>query len=247
MLCLITYLQRDLGIRYDAVWKEIPIEAEALFDDSRRLFLHGIIEQKQGTCNSLPVLVTAIGRCLGYPLYLAKAMGHTFVRWEDAAERFNIEATSLGFQARDDTYYHTWPKPIPEKALRQGFLLKNLTEDEENAAFFALRGHCQLDNLFVDEALLDYYVARTENPNDPNYLGYTAVATVIAKVHKGLIRYELDHNANILSVTERTRSGLVRRAPTGMERWALPLARKQHELILNSRAERATGTVFVTP
>jgi len=244
MLCLITYLQRDLGIRYDAVWKDIPLETEALFDDSRRLFLHGIIQQKQGTCNSLPVLVTAIGRCLGYPLYLAKAMGHLFVRWEDTSDRFNIEATSLGFQARDDAYYYTWPKPIPEKTFRQGFLLKNLTEDQENAAFFALRGHCQLDNLRFDEALIDYYAAQVEDSADPNYSGFAAVATIIAKVHTGSLQFEMDGDSNIVNILEQTPYGPTRRMPTHTERWAVPLARTQYRLILRGQAEQATDAAL---
>ena len=61
----------------------------------------------------MPVLYVAIGRRLGYPLYLVQAREHFFVRWEEpGGERFNIEATTLGFTPRDDEHFRHWPRPI---------------------------------------------------------------------------------------------------------------------------------------
>ena len=54
----------------------------------------------------MPILYIAIGRRLGYRLYLAQAREHYFVRWEEpGSERFNIEATTLGFTPRDDEHF----------------------------------------------------------------------------------------------------------------------------------------------
>lgn len=101
MLALVTVLQRDLGVRYDPACREGAYCAL----DSRTLFIHGLLDGQGGTCVTMPVLYIAVGRRLGYPLYLVQAREHFFVRWEEeGGERFNIEATSLGFVPRDDDY-----------------------------------------------------------------------------------------------------------------------------------------------
>jgi hypothetical protein len=58
---MITHLQRDLGVRYHPERKA----DESVFrpEDS---FLHGILHGQGGTCGSMPVLYTAVGRRLGY-------------------------------------------------------------------------------------------------------------------------------------------------------------------------------------
>ena len=55
----------------------------------------------------MPILYIAIGRRLGYPLYLVQAREHFFgAGWEETGgERFNIEATTLGFTPRDDEHF----------------------------------------------------------------------------------------------------------------------------------------------
>jgi hypothetical protein len=91
VLTLVTVLQRDLGVRYNA--DLIAEDAAVGVDD---VFLHGLLQAKGGTCANMPVLYVAIGRRLAYPLKLVKARSHRFVRWEDATERFNVEATNEG-------------------------------------------------------------------------------------------------------------------------------------------------------
>ncbi len=69
----------------------------------------------------MPVLYVAVGRQLDYPLYLVQAREHFFVRWEEpGGERFNIEATTLGFTPRDDEHYRHWPRPIRDEDVRHG-------------------------------------------------------------------------------------------------------------------------------
>lgn len=67
------------------------IEGDRFFADSSKVFLHGLLGSKrQGTCSSMPVLYSAVGRRLGYPLKLVTIKGHLFVRWEGAGERLNV-------------------------------------------------------------------------------------------------------------------------------------------------------------
>ena len=67
-LCMITALQRDLGVRYNPA--RIPDDARFDASDS---FIHGILDGPGGTCATLPVLYAAIGRRLGYPIKLVCA------------------------------------------------------------------------------------------------------------------------------------------------------------------------------
>ena len=108
MLMLVTVLQQDFGVCYnpDRI-REID------FRDSSDLFIHGMFGNGAGgTCVSMPVLYVAVGRRLGYPLFLVNAKQHIFCRWQSPSESLNIEATSRGLITRKDDFYMSWPKPI---------------------------------------------------------------------------------------------------------------------------------------
>lgn len=60
MLCMVTALQRDLGMTYYMPFSEGEYNAS----DARNLFIHGILSGHGGTCVSMPVLYVAIGRGL---------------------------------------------------------------------------------------------------------------------------------------------------------------------------------------
>jgi regulator of sirC expression with transglutaminase-like and TPR domain len=46
------------------------------------------VERQMGACVSLPSIVVAVARRLGYPVYLVNCSMHSFVRWDDGKERF---------------------------------------------------------------------------------------------------------------------------------------------------------------
>jgi hypothetical protein len=78
MMMLGTVLVQDLGIRYNPdlalpqMDGKIPTLAQGA--NSKDVFIHGLLgENLLGTCASMPVLVAAIGRRLGYPVNLAGA------------------------------------------------------------------------------------------------------------------------------------------------------------------------------
>jgi len=145
MLC--TVLQQDLKIRYNMERAPRPLEPlepnNQFFANSADVFLHGLLgERRHGTCSSMPVLIVAVGRRLGYPLKLVTTRTHLFVRWEDDRERFNIEATSKGFVGHADEKYRTWPEPITmEEEQAEGYL-KSLTPAQEFAVFLSIRAFC---------------------------------------------------------------------------------------------------------
>ena len=172
---------RNLGVRYDPACQEGTYCAL----DPRTLFIHGLLDGHGGTCVTMPILYIAIGRRLGYPLWLVQAREHYFVRWDEPGERFNVEATTLGFTPRDDEHFRRWPKPIPDEEIRQGLFLCNLTPREEAAAFYRERGHCWLDHLRTGPALEAFAEA---GRLAPKLLGVQCAWAIATILHRGRIR-----------------------------------------------------------
>lgn len=108
-------LVNDLGMRYNPVRAQqsrkgldSPQEVADFFKDSRDIFLFGLLGgDKYGTCASMPFLYVAIGRRLGYPVDLAAAPEHIYVRYEVAdGDHLNVEATAVGhFKTPPDEFY----------------------------------------------------------------------------------------------------------------------------------------------
>jgi len=140
-LALITVLQRDLGIRYNAE----KTSEHAKFD-AEDTFIHGALTGKGGTCASLPVLYVAVGRRLGYPMKLVQAPGHLLCRWDEpSGERFNIEATNKGMHCPPDSYYCEGKRALTPEQLRETIFFKSQTPRQELAGFLAQRGFLWLD------------------------------------------------------------------------------------------------------
>jgi hypothetical protein len=163
MLAMVTVLQRDLGVRYYLPFSEGAYNGS----DSRNLFIHGLLSGHGGTCVTMPVLDIAVGRRLGYPLSLVRSKEHYFVRWEDAHERFNIEAACQGFAPHDDEHFRHLPKPAHDAEIAAGVYLRSLRPREELATFLDVRGSCLLYNLRIPEALRAVKQAAALSPTIP--------------------------------------------------------------------------------
>ncbi len=161
MIVLITVVQEDFNVRYDAEAVERKI-----YEKSGEGFLHSLLDprkgERSGTCANMPVLYAAIARLLGYPVYLVCAKGHMFCRWHDSqtGERFNVEGSGRGFAMFDDKHYMSFPHEIKPIDVHSGLFLKNLTPPEEIANFLTTRGHVLLDRNHVLDATVAY--AQTE-------------------------------------------------------------------------------------
>ena len=185
MLCLATYLYKHLGLRYNKAFTVGEYDGR----DSRNLLIHGILSGHGGTCATMPILYIALGRRLGYPLKLVHAKEHFFVRWDEpAGERFNIEATSPGFNPRPDSYYRKWPKPIPDEEIEKGYYLRSLRPRQELASVLCQRTACLRDHLRLADAILSSFLAARLTENDEQeiaILGTWSVVTVMARALEG--------------------------------------------------------------
>jgi len=169
-------LKQDLGCDYN---KELvtsgvmaDIRSTQFFRDSSDVFLHGFIEKRKGSCASLPVLMVAIGRRCGYPLYLATSKGHLFCRWDAGSERFNIETAIEGVDSKPDSYYHRWPYPFDDEELTTEKYLKSLSPSEEFGVFAQVRAACLEETRRLKEATQAYEAARRSFPESKYVKAY---------------------------------------------------------------------------
>lgn len=143
------------------------------FRNSADVMLHGLLTgKKQGTCPSIPVLVVAVGRRMGYPLKLVRARGHCFARWDDpkTGEKFNIEATDKFPEKKPDSFYRNWPTRISDEDLRRGLYLQSLTPTQELAEALAVRGLCLWEHRRYAEAQIAFVHAHALTPDDPYFV-----------------------------------------------------------------------------
>jgi hypothetical protein len=151
VVAMMNVLWRGLGVHYN----QERIDDPEAFTDSRDDFIHGIIQGRGGTCASLPVLLAAVGRRLGYPLKLVTTARHLFARWDDPfGERFNIEINKTGLNTYPDEHYLTWPVDIRgTKWQTDTKFLRSLAPREEVAHAWAKRGHNLRANGRLKEAV----------------------------------------------------------------------------------------------
>ncbi len=155
---LVTYLKRDCGLHFNP--RYIGNQADRVAPDwrnSKDLFINGLLsDERIGTCNSIPVLVAAIGRRLGYPLVLSANRHHVWARWvsPDGGERFNIEASNpAGFTEHADDYYRTFPHPMPPTDIKSGYYLRDFSPADDLALFLFSRAWVLEANQRFEESL----------------------------------------------------------------------------------------------
>jgi hypothetical protein len=177
LLCLVTVLQDDFGVRYHPERAKSNADAvernETFYADAQTVFLAGLTgAARVGTCASLPVLYVAVGRRLGYPMKLVTTRNHLFARWDDGRERINVEATGVGLSVFDDDYYRRWPFPVsPEEERRERYLV-SLSPREELGVFLSLRAHCLAATGRRHEAINVQQEVCRRFPESPTHAGY---------------------------------------------------------------------------
>lgn len=174
---LVTYLKADLGLHYNPA-QIGPASSVCLgYPDSGDLLINGLLSQrKSGTCNSIPVIVVAVGRRLGYPLHLVTNGVHVWARWDAGAAtagmpRFNIEASNpAGFvEYTDEDYRRQRPDYPAQSAIRPGCYHRNLSPAGELAMFLFSRAWVLTSNGRFEESLPCWVRCLQLAPDDPMY------------------------------------------------------------------------------
>jgi hypothetical protein len=177
MAYLVTLVKRDFGAAYNPRVRDNRIAGvREPLTDSRDLFIHGLLDddpnRRWGTCASIPVLIAAVARTLGYPVGLAVAGRHIYARWEGGGVCFNIEASNpMGMTVRSDEDYRRKIKMtemVPDEE-RSGYYLRTLRTPEEFGLFLAFRTEFLIDAARYDETLFWSARALQFAPDDPRF------------------------------------------------------------------------------
>lgn len=194
MAMLVTLVKRDFGAAYSPVARdELRAGVETPWTDSRDVFIHGLLDndpkRRWGTCASIPVLIVAVARRLGYPVGLAASHRHLFARWE-GLEYFNIEASNpMGMTVHSDEEYRNWEGKLTSKQLLSGHYVRTLHPAEEFAEFLKLRVCILRDAARYDETLLWSARSLQYAPDDPIFPHAANQILEIALKHRMRTKY----------------------------------------------------------
>lgn len=164
MLC--HYLFENIGISYIEEQREW---GPRHYTNPSDLFLNGLVDSLRGTCGNMPALAVAMGWRLGWPVSLACAGKHNFLRYDDGEVTFNMEvATSLkyGYWAPTDEEIILQRRISPE-GIACGSEMRALSPRERLAVFLGLRarhyknmGEVARDRQWFRLTEQDYLLAR---------------------------------------------------------------------------------------
>jgi hypothetical protein len=185
------FLGHEIGIRYiDEQWGA----KEVSYTNPGDLFLHGVIDTKQGTCANMAALHVAMARRMGWPVSLACVKSHFISRFDDGTVTHNIEATSNhpgSFASGSDEDYIK-KLGLPRKAIECGSDLRKLTAREMIGVFLSLRGRHYTDTGLPTESDSSYALARVIFPlHRRAYIG--AMAPMLARGATLFNRGEVGH------------------------------------------------------
>ncbi len=196
MMMLATVLQQDFNAHYSPDRARPQMEGkqesnDTFFGDARDVFIHGLLSgEHAGTCSSLPVLYAAIAQRLGYPVTLASAKGHFYVRYEEGGKHLNVEATSAGYVTHPDSYYRQWPFPITDADEIIYGLLRPMSNQQVLGAFLTIRANTLTSMKRFDEAADTWSMAAKLLPNTPALSQIVERTKARAQLEKAATRWD---------------------------------------------------------
>ena len=152
---------RAVPVINEYLFQELGLTPIAHANDPNDLFLHSVMDRRQGYCLSLSILYLSVAERLGLDLYGVVVPGHFFVRYDSGRVRFNIETTSNGASVPDDHYMTKFN--VPENG-RDSIYMKNLNRRQTIGCFFNNLGNVYSEIGNVDMALVALERAVAINP-----------------------------------------------------------------------------------
>lgn len=144
----------------------------AFFSDPHNVFISGLLKNKRGTCSSYPVLIAALGRRLGYPIFLKATPGHIFCVWSDGKETFNIDTNGTSVDTPLDEHYYRDPvygivSLGREECMNERYMLP-LSNWDCFGFFIEIIGYCYEARNNLEAALRFYNLALQYRPQAKN-------------------------------------------------------------------------------
>lgn len=152
---------RAIPVINDYLFNELGYRTISHANDPNDLFLHSVMDRRQGYCLSLSVLYLALAERLGLKVYGVVVPGHFFVRYDGGRVRFNIETTSNGASPPDDHYMTKFD--VPDN-VNDTIYMRNLTKRQTLGCFFNNLGNVYSDIGDTDTAQVALERAAMINP-----------------------------------------------------------------------------------
>jgi regulator of sirC expression with transglutaminase-like and TPR domain len=110
------------------IFGHLGIRATQNLRDPKNLLPSLVLERKRGYCVGIAAVYLILAEQLGLPIFAVATPSHVFLRFDDGATRINIETFQRGAHQADERYVRE--HRIPEKSIRNGVFMRNLTTDE---------------------------------------------------------------------------------------------------------------------
>ncbi len=106
----------------------LGMRASTDLKDPCNLLPSAVLERKQGYCVGIAALYLLLAERLSLPIHPVATPSHVFLRYDDGATRINIETLQGGANVPDEQYVRE--QKIPERSIRRGVFMRDLTADE---------------------------------------------------------------------------------------------------------------------
>jgi regulator of sirC expression with transglutaminase-like and TPR domain len=136
------------------VFTRLGIRGSPDLRDPCNLLTSRVLERKQGYCVGIAAVYLALAERLDLPIHAVATPSHVFLRLDDGATRINIETLQQGADIPDEQYIRE--QKIPEKSIRRGVFMRNLTTDEFLAQVHSNLGVIYSERKDFDKAAPEY-------------------------------------------------------------------------------------------
>lgn len=128
-------------------------------------FLGYLLRTRNGTCSTMPLLVTLVGRRIGLNMTLAYGPKHVLMKFKDSTgEHWNLEATSGAGYTRESYYRAQFH--MTDKALANGIYLRTLNDEETTAAMANFLLEWLMKNNRPEDAIIAATVILNHDPKN---------------------------------------------------------------------------------
>ena len=136
------------------VYSRLGIRGSLDLKDPCNLLPSRVLQRKQGYCVGIAALYLAVAERLQLPIYAVATPSHVFLRYDDGVTRINIEALQGGANVSDEQYIRE--QKIPEKSIRRGVFMRNLSTDEFLAQVYSNLGVIYSERKDFEKAAAEY-------------------------------------------------------------------------------------------
>jgi len=148
-----------------AVFSRLGMKGTQNLKNPCNLLPSRVLQRKQGYCVGIAAVYLALAERLHLPIYAVATPSHVFLRYDDGQTRLNIETLQGGANVPDEQYIRE--QKIPEKSIRRGVFMRNLTTDEFLAQVHNNLGVIYSERMDYEKAAREYEQALELDPRFP--------------------------------------------------------------------------------